>query len=180
MQYPVTISKGRFMTRNNRIVQINGSRMVDETLPNGEKIRRRLWDGMMFKADGKTEDTAHTWQDDGAFSNQRGVACPSDLVIVISREAEPVASAAAATPVPIDAHPQVSARSTFPADVIAKSARLFGKGGIGNGYALIAVCDKSDNEFRIHIPLDQVRPIVRELADQIFEADEPAELPATA
>jgi hypothetical protein len=100
MQFPVKTCLGRFQTRSNRIVTIQGNENLTELI-SGEKTTRRIWNGILMKADGKTVDTAHQWEDNGAFRNQRGVACPLDLVILIAADPVPDAPCVAtATPTP--------------------------------------------------------------------------------
>lgn len=77
------VQPGRYQTRLSRIVEIRDSRMVEELQPDGTRVNKRLWKGTMFKADGRTPDTDHEWEDSGAFVNQRGVANPNDLALPV-------------------------------------------------------------------------------------------------
>jgi hypothetical protein len=97
MQYPVTTRLGRFQTRNNRIVVIESSESLTEVI-SGEKVTRRIWNGQLLKADGRTFDTAGQWEDCGAYRNQRGVAMTLDLVILVSADPVPVAASVAPAP----------------------------------------------------------------------------------
>lgn len=78
---------GRYQTRLSRIVEITRSHEVDDRQPDGSIIRKQMWVGMMFKADGRTPDTEHEWEDSGAYRNQRGVASPNDLAILVQAAA---------------------------------------------------------------------------------------------
>jgi hypothetical protein len=82
------VQLGRYQNRSNRIVEIDSFRFIEVTDPDGSKRQVRIWSGMLKKADGKTDDSRHDYEDSGAFRNQRGVASPMDLSILI--EAAPV------------------------------------------------------------------------------------------
>jgi hypothetical protein len=100
MQYPVKTCLGRFQTRLNRIVDITSSCEVTELIQ-GENVTRRVWNGQIMKADGHTVDTAGQWEDNGAYRNQRGVACPMDLCIMMqSKELQSKEPPAAPPPAP--------------------------------------------------------------------------------
>ena len=101
-QYPVQTCLGKFQNRNNRLVIIKSSEMIEETV-SGQKVQRRIWHGDLLKADGKTVDTAGQWEDNGAVRNQRGVACPADLNILVE-----------ADPVPVQIHPRIEAAAPLP------------------------------------------------------------------
>jgi hypothetical protein len=90
MQYPVKTCLGRFQTRLNRIVDITSSCEVTELIQ-GENVTRRVWNGQIMKADAHTVDTAGQWEDNGAYRNQRGVACPMDLCILVQPKEPPAA-----------------------------------------------------------------------------------------
>lgn len=77
------VQLGRYQTRLSRIVEIRSSRMVEETQADGTKQQKRIWTGMMFRADGRSPDSDHEWEDSGALRNQRGVTSPMDLTILV-------------------------------------------------------------------------------------------------
>jgi hypothetical protein len=91
----VKVTRGLWMTRSNRLVQIESSREVTVPGVGGEPPRTKvLFSGMMKRADCKTDDSRHDWTDDGNYVNFQGVANPHDLVNCLRRD-EPEAPAAA-------------------------------------------------------------------------------------
>ena len=74
---------GRYQTRLNRIVEIQSHRWIDEKQQDGSTIRKRIWSGMLLKADGQTPDSNYEWEDSGSFRNSRGVATYHDLAQLI-------------------------------------------------------------------------------------------------
>lgn len=77
------VQLGRYQTRSARIVEITASNWIDERQGDGTTIRKRVWSGALYKADGKTFDCEYRWDDSGRLLNQRGVASDKDLAILI-------------------------------------------------------------------------------------------------
>ena len=100
------VQLGRYQTRLSRIVEIHSSRMIDETQADGSTQKKRIWTGMLFRADGKTEDSNHEWEDSGALRNQRGVTSPMDLNILVEAKGPLPGS----EPVSIDSGRQIETR----------------------------------------------------------------------
>jgi hypothetical protein len=77
------VQLGRYQTRLNRIVEINSSRWIDEKQENGTTAKKRIWSGLLLKADGITQDSNYEWEDDGRLRNSRGVNSYHDLATLI-------------------------------------------------------------------------------------------------
>jgi len=88
------VQLGRYQTRLNRIVEINSSRWIDEKQENGTTAKKRIWSGLLLKADGITPDSNYEWEDDGRLRNSRGVNSYHDLATLIQGRggAEPASS----------------------------------------------------------------------------------------
>jgi hypothetical protein len=112
------VQLGRYQNRSNRIVEITSSRFIDVRDPDGTQRKVRIWSGTLMKADGKTVDSVHDYEDSGAFRNQRGVASPMDLSILV--EAAPVQ----AQPVPATASKVNDPRLNGQAEDLATYAAL--------------------------------------------------------
>lgn len=81
------VELGRYQCRVNRVVDIFSFKIVSRTViagRPGETRQVRLWQGRLLNADCHTVDSTHEWEDDGAFSNQNGVAHPYDLVQLVA------------------------------------------------------------------------------------------------
>lgn len=101
-QNQVPAERGRFMTRISRVVEITGSREIEEAIPGGagQTRKKTIWDGVMFQANGRDVDGKHEWEGDGTFRNTKGVTTAHDLVVLMYRsqpepEPEPEADRAA-------------------------------------------------------------------------------------
>jgi hypothetical protein len=70
---------GKFQTRNSRIVEITDSRWIDEKQLDGTIKKTRIWNGTLYKADGKTFDATYEWEDSGRRRNSQGVASQFDI-----------------------------------------------------------------------------------------------------
>jgi hypothetical protein len=92
---PAKMAKGRYQTRNNRVVEITGSHIESGTL-NGVPFSKTMWDGVLYQADGKTVETPHTWSDAGTYLHEQGVMNQFDIATVTSQEPEPMNDAAPA------------------------------------------------------------------------------------
>jgi hypothetical protein len=97
--------RGIFQARNGRIVRLHTPFEVTEpAVPGTEPKTRICWRGDLMQADGKTPMEAHTWEADGCFRNERGVAMTYDLAILVAdeeppaQEPEPVPALAAPAP----------------------------------------------------------------------------------
>jgi hypothetical protein len=91
----VNTQPGLWQTRTNRLVRIKSFRWTEQTsaVAGEPPLKVRIWQGDMFKADGKTLDSQHEWNDHGNFFNPRGVVNPHDLTLLI--RADPPAADAA-------------------------------------------------------------------------------------
>jgi hypothetical protein len=93
----VTVQRGKWVTRNNRVAVIDGYVMMDDSpQPGVAPTVRKVWQGDLYKADGVTPDSRHSWEQDGRFKTPLGVASSYDLVSLIEAHAEPVPAAPAA------------------------------------------------------------------------------------
>ena len=99
---PASMARGRYSTRNNRVVEITGSHVVTEHV-GGQDTQKTIWDGVIYEANGKNVESKATWSNDGRYLHNEGVGSSFDLSIVISQETEPEpAPAAVATEVKSD------------------------------------------------------------------------------
>jgi hypothetical protein len=85
---PAPMARGRYSTRNNRVVEIDGYHFVTEKV-GGEEIKKRIWDGCIYEANGINIESKATWSNDGRYLHNEGVGSSFDLATVISQEAEP-------------------------------------------------------------------------------------------
>jgi len=84
------LQKGKWFTRNNRLVLIDSSREItDPPTPGAQPLTRLIWEGMMYAADGRTEESRRAWEADGRFKTPLGVASQYDLVQLIEATIEP-------------------------------------------------------------------------------------------
>jgi hypothetical protein len=93
---PASMAKGRYSTRNNRVVEITGSHEKVENV-GGVNTTKIIWDGIIYEANGKNVESTATWSNDGRYLHNEGVGSSFDLSIVISQEAEPEQPAAVET-----------------------------------------------------------------------------------
>lgn len=93
------MGRGKYQTRNNRLVEITGSRIVSGTTA-GTPWTKTVWDGDLYQSDLKAVETRATWSNDGGYLHEEGVGNSLDLMTVITQEAEPAAVATAAAGVP--------------------------------------------------------------------------------
>jgi hypothetical protein len=93
---PASMARGRYSTRNNRVVEITGSHEKVENV-GGLSTTKIIWDGIIFEANGKNVESTATWSNDGRYLHNEGVGSSFDLSIVISQEAEPEPMAAIET-----------------------------------------------------------------------------------
>lgn len=76
----IQVVPGRWFTRNNRDVVIDRSFEVEDApQPGMPKVKRMVWEGTLYKADGKTVDSRHVWEADGRYRTHNGVATEFDL-----------------------------------------------------------------------------------------------------
>jgi hypothetical protein len=94
---PATMARGRYSTRNNRVVQITGSHEKVENV-GGVNTTKIIWDGIIYEANGKNVESTATWSNDGRYLHNEGVGSSFDLSIVISQEAEPEPAVSDAAP----------------------------------------------------------------------------------
>jgi len=80
----INVVPGRYLTRNSRLVVISRSFTVEDApQPGMAKVKREVWEGQLYKSDGKTPDTMHTWEQDGRYRTHQGVATEYDLCACI-------------------------------------------------------------------------------------------------
>jgi hypothetical protein len=91
---PAPMGRGKYQTRNNRLVEITGSRIVSGTTA-GTPWTKTVWDGDLYQSDLKAVETRATWSNDGGYLHEEGVGNSLDLMTVITQEAEPAAVATA-------------------------------------------------------------------------------------
>ena len=91
---PAPMGRGKYQTRNNRLVEITGSRIVSGTTA-GTLWTKTVWDGDLYQSDLKAVETRATWSNDGGYLHEEGVGNSLDLMTVITQEAEPAAVATA-------------------------------------------------------------------------------------
>jgi hypothetical protein len=89
------MAKGRYQTRNNRVVEITGSHVQTAVGTDGKPYSKTMWDGLLYQADGKTIETPHMWSDAGGYLHEEGVSNQFDIALVTSQEPEPVSDPAA-------------------------------------------------------------------------------------
>jgi hypothetical protein len=94
---PASMARGRYSTRNNRVVEITGSHEKVENV-GGLSTTKIIWDGIIFEANGKNVESTATWSNDGRYLHNEGVGSSFDLSIVISQEAEPEPAVSDAAP----------------------------------------------------------------------------------
>jgi len=85
---PATMARGRYTTRNNRLVEITGHH-VETGSTGGQEWSKKIWDGVIYEANGKNIESAATWSELGGYLHNEGVGSSFDLCTVISQEAEP-------------------------------------------------------------------------------------------
>jgi hypothetical protein len=85
---PATMARGKYTTRNNRLVEIHGSHIESGTT-GGVAWSKKMWDGTLFAANMRDIESTHTWSDEGGYLHQEGVGNEFDLRSVISQEPEP-------------------------------------------------------------------------------------------
>ena len=90
---PAKMGLGRYQLRNNRIAEITGSHFETWRV-NGVEYSKKVWEGTLFNADGKTKESAQTWSDLGGYTHESDGQSGFDVTTVISQPAEPVAQSA--------------------------------------------------------------------------------------
>ena len=85
---PATMARGKYTTKNNRLVEITGSH-TETGNTGGQAWSRKMWDGVLYAANMKDQESAHAWSNEGGYLAQEGVGNEFDLRTVISQEAEP-------------------------------------------------------------------------------------------
>ena len=76
----LTVTPGKWITRNNRLVVITHSfEASDPPMPGMPPVKRQVWEGTLYQANGTTPDSKHAWEGDGRFKTPRGVATEFDL-----------------------------------------------------------------------------------------------------
>lgn len=88
----VTVTRGRWMTRSNRVVEIESSR-VDNVppIPGLPPQAMQIWTGIMKNASGDSEGR-HEWTAAGNYRNPQGVTHQHDLVQLIEPWPDPPAA----------------------------------------------------------------------------------------
>ena len=84
---PAKMARGRYQTRNSRVVEITGYHMVTRAV-SGSTFQQKIWDGNLMDATGVKPETAATWDDEGNFCDG-GVGSSFGLSIVMSQEFDP-------------------------------------------------------------------------------------------
>ena len=92
---PAKMARGRYQTRNSRVVEITGSRMITRAVAGAPVHEQKIWDGNLMDATGVKPETAATWDDEGNFCDG-GVGSSFGLSIVMSQEFDPEPAAAVA------------------------------------------------------------------------------------
>jgi hypothetical protein len=83
------MAKGRYQSRNNRVIEITGSHTETAIGTDGKPYTKKMWDGLLYQADGKTVETPHMWSDSGGYLHEAGVQNQFDIATVTSQEPEP-------------------------------------------------------------------------------------------
>jgi len=97
---PIEVRPGKWGTKNQRTALITHSIEVnDAPQPGMEPVKRKVFVGKLFKADGVTTDTEMMWEPDGRHRTHLGVATQFDLNQAIALDPLPeVAPVAQADP----------------------------------------------------------------------------------
>lgn len=85
---PATMARGKYTTRNNRLVEITASH-IETGNTGGVAWSKKMWDGILFAANMRDVESTHSWSDEGGYLHQEGVGNEFDLRSVISQEPEP-------------------------------------------------------------------------------------------
>jgi len=85
---PAQMARGKYQTRNNRLVEITGSH-TESGNTGGVPWSKLMWEGVLYLGDQKTIESHATWSNEGGYLHQEGVGNQLDLMTVISQEAEP-------------------------------------------------------------------------------------------
>jgi hypothetical protein len=91
---PAKMGIGRYQMRNNRIAEITGSHM-DSGVTGGIAWSRKIWDGYLCQADGRSKESAASWSDLGGFVHESDGVSGFDITKVISQEPEAQSAAPA-------------------------------------------------------------------------------------
>jgi hypothetical protein len=85
---PASMARGKYQTRNNRLVEITGHRTVSGSTGT-VSWTKVVWDGVLYQGDQKTVESHATWSNEGGYLHQEGVGNQLDLMTVITQEVEP-------------------------------------------------------------------------------------------
>jgi|ERR1700723_3595856 len=81
--------RGLFQTRGSKNARLTEPFEYKEIRSGGEVISRTCWRGILYMADGHTQDTTGVWETSGAKQNPNGVIQRDDLVEIIREEPLP-------------------------------------------------------------------------------------------